>query len=154
VAIGKLPDADLEGDEGGIFAEINVTPLTDIFLVLLIIFMVGSTMAVEKIKQEVKTEKSSGLRVNLPSGKANDIDPGRASIIIGIERNGQILVNSQPIADADLDKMFQNAFIANKDTQVVIKADAATNHGRVVGVMERAKQAGLIRIAIATKGGG
>ena len=154
MAIGKLPEADLEGAEGGIFAEINVTPLTDIFLVLLIIFMVGSTMAVEKIKQQVKSDKSAGLKVNLPSGAAREIDPGRASIIIGIEKNGQLLINDKPIADKDLDTVFQRAFTANKDTQVVIKADAATNHGRVVGVMERAKQVGLVRIAIATRGGG
>ena len=45
MAIAKLPDVDLDGAEESIFSEINVTPLTDIFLVLLLIFMVGSTLA-------------------------------------------------------------------------------------------------------------
>jgi len=154
VAIGKLPDADLEGAEEGIFAEINVTPLTDIFLVLLIIFMVGSTMAVEKLKEEVKTEKSSGLKVDLPSGAAKEIDPGRHSLVVGLTKGGQLLVNGQPIADADLDRLFQSAFTSDAETQIVIRADAGVIHGRVVGVMERAKRVGLHRIAIATKGGG
>jgi biopolymer transport protein ExbD len=153
VAIGKLPDADLEGSEESIFAEINVTPLTDIFLVLLIIFMVGSTMAVEKLKEEVKTEKSSGLKVTLPSGAAKEIDPGRASLVIGLTKNGQLLANGQPIADADLDALFQSSFTTDKDTQIIIRADAGVIHGRVVGVMERAKRVGLSRIAIATRGG-
>jgi len=153
VAIGKLPDADLEGAEESIFSEINVTPLTDIFLVLLIIFMVGSTMAVEKLKEDAKDEKSSGLKVDLPKGAAKEIDPGRASVVVGLTKNGQLLVNGQPIADPDLDTIFQSAFTSNKDTQIVIRADAGVIHGRVVGVMERAKRVGLRRIAIATQGG-
>jgi len=83
MAIGKLPDDEAVGDDGGgesIFAEINITPLTDVFLVLLIIFMV-SALAVQvearrekkKVKQDqeqVEIEKKSGLKVNLPSGAA------------------------------------------------------------------------------------
>lgn len=153
MAIGKLPD-DLDGSEDAIFSEINVTPLTDIFLVLLIIFMVGSTMAVEKLKEDAKDESSSGLKVNLPSGATKEIDPGRQSLVIGLTKNGQLLANGQPIADPDLDRLFQSAFTANQETQVVIRADAGVIHGRVVGVMERAKRIGLSRIAIATQGGG
>ncbi len=58
------------------------------------------------------------------------------------------------VVDADLERYFQSAFNTDAETQVVIKADAGVNHGRVVGVMERAKQIGLTRLAIATKGGG
>lgn len=152
MAIAKLPDADLEGAEESIFSEINVTPLTDIFLVLLLIFMVGSTLAVKKAKDDIKSEKSQGLKVNLPSGAAQEIDPGRKSIIVAIQKNGQLQVNGVAVAEADLDRYFQESFNADVDTQVVIKADAGVNHGRVVGVMERAKQVGLKRLAIATKG--
>lgn len=152
MAIAKLPDADLDGAEESIFADINVTPLTDIFLVLLLIFMVGSTMAVKKAKDDIKSEKSQGLKVNLPSGAAQEIDPGRKSIIVAIQKNGQLQVNGVAVAEADLDRYFQESFNGDADTQVVIKADAGVNHGRVVGVMERAKQVGLKRLAIATKG--
>jgi biopolymer transport protein ExbD len=154
VAIAKLPDADLEGAEETIFSEINVTPLTDIFLVLLLIFMVGSTLAVKKAKDDMKSEKSQGLKVNLPSGASQEIDPGRKSIIVGIQKDGRVLVNGVAVKDEDLNRYFQSAFTTDQETQVVIKADAGVNHGRVVGVMERAKQVGLRRLAIATRGGG
>lgn len=152
MAIAKLPEADLDGAEESIFSEINVTPLTDIFLVLLLIFMVGSTLAVKKAKDDIKSEKSQGLKVNLPSGAAQEIDPGRKSIIVAIQKNGQLQVNGVSVVEADLDRYFQETFNSDQDTQVVIKADAGVNHGRVVGVMERAKQVGLKRLAIATKG--
>lgn len=152
MAIAKLPDADLDGAEESIFSEINVTPLTDIFLVLLLIFMVGSTLAVKKAKDDIKSEKSQGLKVNLPSGAAQEIDPGRKSIIVSIQKNGQLQVNGVSVVEGDLDRYFQETFNTDQDTQVVIKADAGVNHGRVVGVMERAKQVGLKRLAIATRG--
>jgi biopolymer transport protein ExbD len=154
MAVGKLPDPDLDGGEDAIFSEINVTPLTDVFLILLIIFMVGSTIAAERIREEVKTEKSSGLKVNLPSGEAQEIDPGRNSLVVGIQRDGQIVVNGEPVRDEDLDRLFMSAFTRDKDTQVVLRADEGVRHGRVVGVMERAKRVGLTRLAIATRGGG
>lgn len=155
MAIGKQPDAGLDdeaGDEGEIFADINITPLTDIFLVLLIIFMVGSTAAAQKKMDEVKQEKSSGLKINLPSGQAQEIDPGRKSIVVGIQQGGSVVVNGQPVQDTDLDRVFLSAFTTDKDTQVVIRADAGVAHGRVVGIMERARTVGLTRLAIATKG--
>ena len=154
MAIGKLPDADLEGDEDSIFAEINITPLTDIFLVLLIIFMVGTTIAAEKLKMETEEEKSSGLKVNLPSGDAHEIDPGRRSLVVSIGQDGQIEVNGKRVNDRELEGAFLSAFTQDNNTQIVLKADAGVNHGRVVGVMERAKRIGLHRLAIATRGGG
>jgi biopolymer transport protein ExbD len=154
MAIGKLPDADIEGSEDAIFAEINITPLTDIFLVLLIIFMVSSSVAVKEAVEQAKTDASSGLKVNLPSGAAQEIDLGRNSLVVGIQQNGQIVVNGQPVNEEDLDRLFLSAFTTDKDTQVVLKADTGVNHGRVVGVMERAKRVGLSRLAIATRGGG
>jgi biopolymer transport protein ExbD len=146
-------DADDGGDgDGAIFAEINITPLTDIFLVLLIIFMVGTTVAAQKIRDEARQEKSSGLKINLPSGQAQEIDPGRKSIVVGVQQGGQVVVNGQPVQEADLDRVFLSAFTTDKDTQVVIRADAGVQHGRVVGIMERARTVGLTRLAIATKG--
>jgi biopolymer transport protein ExbD len=108
---------------------------------------------VEQLKEEAKDEKSSGLKVDLPKGATKEIDPGRASLVVGLTKNGQLLVNGQPVADPDLDRLFQSAFTSDQDTQIVIRADAGVIHGRVVGVMERAKRVGLRRIAIATQGG-
>ena len=167
MAIGKQPDGgDDDGEEGGdaIFAEINITPLTDVFLVMVIIFMV-SALAVQvernvekkqvteqKIQEEV--EKRSGIKVNLPSGAAQEIDPSKASLVLVVPINGDVVVGGKPMKDAELDNLFRAAFARDKQTQVVLKADTGVQHGKVVNLMERAKQVGLTRLAIGTSGGG
>jgi biopolymer transport protein ExbD len=162
MGMGKLPEAESESeDEGGIFAEINITPLTDVFLVLLIIFMVVSAAALHqekeerrRVEEEIVADQRAGLKVNLPAGAAQELDPGSISLVVTIPPAGNLVVNDQEIADdAQLDNIFRSAFARNKDTQVVLKADAGVHHGRVVGVMERAKRVGLTRLAIATSGG-
>lgn len=164
MAIGKLPDED-PVDEGaeGIFAEINITPLTDVFLVMVIIFMVSALAVQVEARQEKKKvadaqeqseiEKRSGLKVNLPQGQAQEIDPSKASLVLVIPLTGDIDVGGKRIPDADIDNLFRAAFARDKNTQVVLKADKGVQHGRVVNLMERAKQAGLTRLAIGTSGG-
>jgi biopolymer transport protein ExbD len=61
-------------------------------------------------------------------------------------------VNNEEVDEKQLDNIFRSAFARDKNTQVVLKADAGVHHGRVVGVMEKAKQIGLTRLAIATSG--
>jgi biopolymer transport protein ExbD len=168
MAIGKQPDlasADVD-EEGGdsIFAEINITPLTDVFLVMVIIFMV-SALAVQAESQtekqeqkqrqtEEESEKRSGIKINLPSGQAQEIDPAKASLVLEIPISGDIVIGGKPMPDATVDNVFRAAFQRDKATQVVLKADKGVAHGRVVNLMERAKQAGLTRLAIGTAGGG
>jgi biopolymer transport protein ExbD len=164
MAIGKLPDEDAGAEEGveSIFAEINITPLTDVFLVLVIIFMVSALAVQVEAREEKKKvadqvdqseiEKKSGLKVNLPQGQAQEIDPSKASLVLVIPLQGDIDVGGKRIADADLDNLFRAAFTRDKNTQVVLKADKGVQHGRVVNLMERAKQAGLSRLAIGTGG--
>lgn len=164
MAIGKLPEdgGDDEGAEG-IFAEINITPLTDVFLVMVIIFMVSALAVQVEARQEKKksadaaeqseVEKRLGLKVNLPSGQAQEIDPSKASLVIVIPLAGDVDVGGKRIPDTELDNLFRAAFTRDKNTQVVLKADKGVQHGRVVNLMERAKQAGLTRLAIGTGGG-
>jgi biopolymer transport protein ExbD len=85
------------------------------------------------------------------AGAAREIDPGRRSVIVGLGRDGAILVNGHAVELEDLDRIFQAAFNEDRHTQVVIKADPGIPHGRVVDVIERAKQVGLTHLAIATK---
>ena len=166
MAIGKVPDDEAVADEGGesIFAEINITPLTDVFLVMLIIFMV-SALAVQvearrekrKVKEEqtqAEVEKKSGLKVNLPSGQAQEIELNQQSLVLIIPISGDVSVGGKLMRDDQLDNVFHAAFQKDKKTQVVLKADRGVAHGRVVNIMERAKQAGLTHLAIGTSGGG
>jgi biopolymer transport protein ExbD len=165
MALGKLPESADESDESGegIFAEINITPLTDVFLVMVIIFMVSALAVQVEARQEKRkvaeaqeqseVEKRSGLKVNLPSGQAQEIDPSKASLVLVIPLAGDVDVGGKRIPDAELDNLFRAAFARDKNTQVVLKADKGVQHGRVVNLMERAKQAGLTRLAIGTSGG-
>ncbi len=162
MAIGKS-QPDPEEDAAGIFAEINITPLTDVFLVMLIIFMVSAlavqaeaqkkTKQVEQREEQVEAEKKSGLKVSLPSGSAQELDMTKKSLILIIPVTGNIQADGVEIPDDKLDNLFRRSFLDDKTTQVVIQADKGVQHGRVVNVMERAKQAGLTRLAIGTTAG-
>jgi biopolymer transport protein ExbD len=163
MAIGKLPDSDEEeGGSESIFAEINITPLTDVFLVMVIIFMV-SALAVQAERNNEKkqateaqvkddVEKKSGIKINLPSGAAQDIDTSKASLVLVVPIDGDVVVGGKAMSDAELDNLFRAAFTRDKLTQVVLKADKGVQHGKVVNLMERAKQVGLTRLAIGTSG--
>ena len=93
MAIHSLPSAE-ESTGDDIVAEINITPLTDIFLVLLIIFIVTSSVQVE-------TASKAGLKVNLPKGTTKEIDPGAKSLTISISKANEILVEGQPVEAGD-----------------------------------------------------
>lgn len=130
------------GDE--LFADINITPLTDIFLVLLIIFMVtSSVMATDGAR--------AGVRVNLPKGATKEIASNTKDVTVAITTDGNMVVDGKPVSADTLRKMFDEAKARDPETQVVVQADEATHHGRVVAVMELAKAAGLRRLAIATR---
>src|SRR4051812_45043931 len=158
MAIGKLPDEDGGEDAGGesIFAEINITPLTDVFLVMLIIFMVSALAvqveakkeknkavdAKQKMEQKIEIAEKSGIKISLPAGQAQEIDTSKKSLVIVVPIDGPVNVANHPVEDKDLDNIFRAAFQQDKNMQVVLKADKGVAHGKVVNLMERAKQAG------------
>ena len=144
MAIGKVPGGDSELDEEGIFAEINITPLTDIFLVLLIIFMVTSSVMAD-------AGARSGMRVNLPKGAMREVNTSTQDITILITADGKLVVKGKPVDATELAQMFNEAKQRSPDTQIIVQADESTHHGRVVSVMELAKTSGLHRLAIATR---
>lgn len=168
MAIGKQPDvgsddAAGEDENQSIFAEINITPLTDVFLVMVVIFMV-SALAVQvernqekkveqQQKQDEEEQKRSGIKITLPSGQTQEIDPTKASLVLEIPIAGDVILGGKPIPDANLDALFRAQFSRDRNTQVVLKADKGVQHGRVVNLMERAKVVGLTRLAIGTAAG-
>jgi len=156
--LDDTPEEGAGGDGGeNLFAEINITPLTDVFLVMVVIFMV-SALAVQAEQNQQKKEqqkqeqvdKSRGLKINLPSGESQEIDPSKASLVLEIPLAGNVVVGGKEFSDEKLDDLYRAAFAKDKMTQVILKADKGVQHGRVVNLMERAKKAGLTRLAIGT----
>ncbi len=138
------PKNDGGAEEADLFADINITPLTDIFLVLLIIFMVtSSVMATDGAR--------AGVRVNLPKGATKEISASAKDVTVAITTDGKMVVDGKEVSADSLRKIFDDARARDPETQVVVQADEATHHGRVVAVMELAKAAGLRRLAIATR---
>src|SRR5512140_3300094 len=129
MAIGA-PEPNGEDHEiesvGGIFADINITPLTDIFLVLLIIFMVTTTAIAEAGAED------GGFKVNLPRGGKTDDTGLVRDVTVAILQDGRAVVAGKVLDDAALRKAFVDAHARNADTVVLFQADEGVPHGRVV----------------------
>lgn len=141
---------DSEEAVGGLFSDINITPLTDIFLVLLIIFMVTTTAIHESDEQK----KEGGFKVNLPKGTSHEAGPMQRDLTIAILADGRTVVAGQVMDQVSLGKTFTEAYGKNPETLVLFQADEGVPHGRVVQVMELARKEGLTRLAIATRAEG
>ena len=139
------PKSDDSGGEADLFSDINITPLTDIFLVLLIIFMVTSSVMASD------SASRAGVKVNLPRGAAKEVASSAKDVTVAITTDGKMVVDGKEVSADTLRKLFDDAKARDPETQVVVQADEATHHGRVVAVMELAKAAGLRRLAIATR---
>jgi biopolymer transport protein ExbD len=146
MAMGKVPGTD--GDEAdAVFADINITPLTDIFLVLLIIFMVTSSVIVNQGQGAAK----AGLKVNLPKGSAADVTPATTDLSVAVLSDGRLVLAGDVVTVDELKKALADTVAKNPQTLVVIQADEGVPHGRVVEVMEMAKGAGLAQLAIGVR---
>jgi biopolymer transport protein ExbD len=151
MAMGKTPGGR-DGDEidEGVFAEINITPLTDIFLVLLIIFMVTSTVIVQ---QGPGGGARAGLKVNLPKGGAADVTVRPTDLSVAVLADGRYVLGGNVATADELKAAFDKAKAENPDTVVIVQADEGVPHGTVVEVMEMAKKAGLAQLAIGVREG-
>ncbi|HZI11096.1 MAG TPA: biopolymer transporter ExbD, partial [Myxococcus sp.] len=130
--------------------EINITPLTDIFLVLLIIFMVTSSVIVQ---QGPGGGAKAGLKVNLPKGGAADVTARSTDLSVAVLADGRYVLSGSVISEDELRRAFDDARVKDPDTVVIVQADEGVPHGTVVQVMELAKKAGLGQLAIGVREG-
>jgi biopolymer transport protein TolR len=124
-------------------AEINVTPLVDVMLVLLIIFMVTAPLL------------TAGVPVNLPDSRAKALDQDQKPVEVSIDENGRIFVDKDQVSDDALpDRLQQIAdqSSAAKPPQIFLRADRSLDYGRVMVVMGELNRAGLNRVALVTVG--
>ena len=120
---------------GGIVG-INVTPMVDIVLVLLIIMMVSATYIV-----------SQSLKVELPKTASSD-DTVSKTYVVTITKDGDYLFNDKAVSRADLPAILRGAKAEIKDLNLVITADEQARHGNVVGVIDAAKVECITKLAI------
>jgi len=122
-------------DDDGQISGINVTPLVDITLVLLIIFMVTAKIIV-----------SQSLPMELPKAAGGQ----QVQLVFGVElhANGDTVVDGKKIpSDEAIFPLAKEAFAKNQDLRAVIRADATVQHGRVIRILDLMKQAGISKIA-------
>jgi biopolymer transport protein ExbD len=126
------------GNDSGLFGEINITPLTDIFLVLLIIFMVGAAVAIE-----------SAAHVGLPQAKSAPTNQPPENVIVELTSERRILVDQHEIGLNDLEPVLHKAMEKSHDKIVIFKGDPKVILGDMVIVLDIAKRAGAQQLGVA-----
>lgn len=124
-------------------AEINITPFTDVVLVLLIIFMLSASF----IRNE---EKQESLKVNLPAAATGEAQP-KQDLVVTVRADGAVYIGRDRIGLKDLPGALQARRGAGSSDMVIIQADSRVLYDRIVAVMDAVKLAGMDRIALATE---
>lgn len=134
------PPSGRRGRKNAPMADINVTPLVDVMLVLLIIFMVTAPLLV------------TGVPVNLPETRAKGLDQDAKPTIVSIDRDGAIFIDEAEISESDLPDRLAEIMSANagkpEAPQIFLRADTALDYGRVMRVMGELNRAGLNKVAL------
>ncbi|MBE3115627.1 protein TolR [Candidatus Bathyarchaeota archaeon] len=126
-------------DPNKAMAEINVTPLVDVMLVLLIIFMVTAPML------------SMGIDVNLPRVKSKSIDVTEEKLVLTINEAKEIFLNKTKLPLGELNSKLEAIFSNRIDREVFLRADKNVPYGFVVEVMSEVRKAGVDKLGMITE---
>ncbi len=116
------------------FSEINVTPLVDVMLVLVVIFIITAPLL------------ASSIRLDLPRSDAAQANEAPQFVTLVVDKRGQAFLNDQPVSAGQMAQSLRQSAARNPDTEVQLRADEAVPYGRIVEVMGIAQKAGLNRI--------
>jgi biopolymer transport protein ExbD len=124
------------GGRGGMIVGINVTPMVDVVLVLLVILMVSATWIV-----------SQSMKVDLPNTATSD---GSAASLAAVTINpkGELLFNDQPVTEPQLKQKLAEAGKKGDDVTLIVSADKAAQHGIVVHVLDLARSSNITKFAV------
>ena len=120
-------------------SDINVTPLVDVMLVLLVIFIITAPLM------------ASSIKLNLPRTEAGQPTDTPKFVSLSVDASGRLFLNDQPVTTDELAARLQQAAADSRDTEVQLRADQAVPYGRVVELMAIANKAGLSRIGFVTE---
>ncbi|MGG5812320.1 ExbD/TolR family protein [Falsiroseomonas sp. CW058] len=133
-------DGPEEDDDAAPIAEINVTPLVDVMLVLLIVFMVAAPMM------------TAGVKVDLPRSAAPRSSDPRPPVMLTLTREGTIHLDRDEVAEAALPARLAALREADTAVTVHVRGDRAVPYGEVLRVMGRVAAAGITRVALVSEG--
>ncbi|HET7295242.1 MAG TPA: biopolymer transporter ExbD [Vicinamibacteria bacterium] len=119
---------------GGVLGEINVTPLVDVVLVLLLVFMVTAPMM------------SRGIDVSLPVANQPQINPEERLVSISIKEDGRVYIADQPVALPLLEQSVKGMMDGREQKVCYLRADERLRYGRVIEVVDILKRAGVEQI--------
>src|SRR5262245_30129816 len=125
------------GEDNDLVTGINVTPLVDITLVLLIIFMVTATFVSEQ-----------GLKVQLPKVATQELAPTPA-LTVAVDKNGQLVLMKKAVTPEELRAALAKELRLDPNVKVLLKASKDLAYGDVAGVLDLIKQAGIAKVALA-----
>ncbi len=133
--------------EQSAFTEINIVPLVDIMMVLLVILMASSTAILDPGQGE-----GSGFRVNLPTASESaEVSSITNELVVAVLSDGTLFAAGDVVSLTELKELFATEAKESPEKLVLVQADEEALHRRVVEVMEAARKAGLNNLAIATK---
>lgn len=126
------------GDRGTM-SQINVTPLVDVMLVLLVIFMVTAPMM------------QQGVQVNLPKAETKAMATQEEAVVVSVDRSGKVFINETEVAQGDLMAQLTTMVANRAKKEVFLKADRDVPYGEVVRTMAEIKGAGIERLGMVTE---
>lgn len=127
------------GNNGHLMSDINVTPLVDVMLVLLIIFMVTAPMMMQ------------GVDVSLPQATADPLESEKEHLIITIDTKNKVFINDFEVTVDGLGEKLKKILEGRSDREVFLKADKDISYGTVVQVMAEVKGAGVEKLGMVTE---
>jgi biopolymer transport protein TolR len=128
-----------QDEDRGTMSQINVTPLVDVMLVLLVIFMVTAPMM------------QQGVQVNLPKADAKAMTPPEESVVVTVDKEGKVFINKDEVPPGDLRGRLSEMFASRVKKEVFLKADSSVPYGEVVKAMADIKGAGIERLGMVTE---
>lgn len=128
--------ASQQNNDDEMITGINITPLVDIVLVLLIIFMVTATFIV-----------TPSIKVDLPKAATGDATP-TSNLALVLDKSGAIYLNGQPASEDEIKAFIRSELAAEKQVQAIISADKAASHGSVIHLIDLVKTEGVTKFAI------
>lgn len=136
------PNDGQANDEPAIFCDINITPLTDVVLVLLVIFMISSSAMVDAVRE-------GRLDLALPqAGQAQSASAAPQTMVIAMATDGRLFVHGAYIDAEALPQLLRKAHQEAPNTVVIVDADGALSHGTVVQIIDQVRAAGFATVGI------